>query len=180
MLEGTRAAERCGMIRRMEILPPFGVELAKVGESRDEVERRIGAPVHPGRSSKAVYDTSPALVLTYTEDDTVEVVEIGYAGDGGEEVFYDGVQLTFRFLDDVVADLAAKGHAYEETDIGYRFKPGFVVWSMGSRWAKDLDPEASEDDEREICEGVSVAPYDYFREPTDEEVEAYMNKHLGQ
>ncbi|WP_432840785.1 hypothetical protein [Dactylosporangium sp. CA-092794] len=47
---------------------------------------------------------------------------------------------------------------------------------MGSRWALDLDPDADEDDPRQICEGVSVAPYDYFREPTDEEIEAYLRE----
>ena len=157
-------------------MPAEGVAQAKVGELRDEVERRIGAPVHPGRSAKAVYETTPMLVLTYADDDTVEVVEIAYSGDRGEEVYFDGVQLTYRFLDDVVADLAAKGYRYEPIDIGYRFEPGFAIWSMGSRWAGDLDPAADEDDERQICEGVSVAPYEYFREPTEEEIEALVRK----
>ncbi|GAA1404137.1 hypothetical protein ACFQZ4_50975 [Catellatospora coxensis] len=158
----------------MEIIPGEGVTLAKVGESRDEVERRVGAAVHPGRASRAVYNTAPALVLTYTADDTVEVVEIAYSGDGGEEVYFDGVQLTYRFLEDVVADLAARGYGYEPIDIGYRVEPGFAIWSMGSRWARDLDPDADEDDPRQVCEGVSVAPYDYFRPLTEEEVEAYI------
>ncbi|MGI5185871.1 hypothetical protein ACQEVZ_57465 [Dactylosporangium sp. CA-152071] len=162
----------------MEILPGEGVALAKVGERRADVERRIGGPVHPGRSSRAVYDTSPCLVLTYTPDETVEVVEIAYSG-GGEEVFFDGVQLTFRFLDDVVADLAAKGHRYEPIDIGYRFEPGFAIFSMASMDASDLDPAADEDDPRLVCEGVSVAPYDYFRPPTDEEIEEYIRSRGG-
>ncbi|MEU8004226.1 hypothetical protein AB0B66_23980 [Catellatospora sp. NPDC049111] len=115
----------------MEIIPGEGVTLAKVGESRDEVERRVGVPVHPGRASRAVYDTTPALVLTYTEDDAVEVVEIAYSGDGGEEVFFDGVQLTYRLLDDVVADLAARGYDYEPIDIGYRVGPGLAIWIDG-------------------------------------------------
>jgi hypothetical protein len=114
------------------------------------------------------------LILTYADDDTVEVVEVGYTGDGGEEVFFDGVQLTYRFMADVVADLAARGHAHEPIDVGYRFEPGFALYSMGSRTARDLDPSAAEDDEREIVEGVSVAPYDYFREPTEDELEEYF------
>ena len=89
-----------------------------------------------------MYDTDPKLVLTYTEDDTVELVEIAYSGDGGEEVFFDGVQLTYRFIDDVVADLAVKGYRGEPSDIGYRFRPGFAIFSMGSRSAQDLDPQA--------------------------------------
>jgi hypothetical protein len=145
----------------MEIIPGEGVEQAKVGESREDVERRIGRPVHPGRSSKAVYDTSAALVVSY-QGRHVEIVEIAYSGDGGEEVHFDGVQLTYRFIDDVVAFLAAKGYHHEPIDIGYRFEPGFAIWSMSSLCASDLDPDAAEDDPREICEGVSVAPYSYF------------------
>jgi hypothetical protein len=162
-------------MRRVDIFPGEGVALAKVGESRETIESRLGPPVHPGRHSRAVYETRPMLVLTYTDDDTVELVEIAYAGDGGEEVFFDGVQLTFRFMDDVVADLAARGYQCEPTDIGYRFEPGFAIFSMDSRSAQDLDPDASEDDPRSICEGVSVAPYHYFDEPTDEEIEAYIS-----
>ncbi|WP_412748716.1 hypothetical protein [Krasilnikovia sp. M28-CT-15] len=158
----------------MEILPGEGVAMAKVGEARDVVESRLGPPLHPGRESRAVYATSPFLVLTYTDDELVELVELGYSGDGGEEVFFDGVQLTFRFMDDVVADLAAKGYRYEPVDIGYRFEPGFAIFSMGSRWARDLDPDASEDDPRQVCEGVSVASYDYLAGPTEEEIEAYI------
>ncbi|MEV4136303.1 hypothetical protein AB0J72_29560 [Dactylosporangium sp. NPDC049742] len=126
-----------------------------------------------------MYDTSPCLVLTYAQDETVEVVEIGYSGGGGEEVYFDGVQLTFRFLDDVVADLAAKGHRYEPIDIGFRFEPGFAIFSMASLGAWDLDPAAADDDPRLVCEGVSVAPYDYFRTPTDEEIEAYIRSREG-
>lgn len=158
----------------VEIVPGAGVAAAKVGEHRDEVERRIGKPLHPGRDTRAVYDQTPLLVLTYAEDETVEVVELAYSGEGGEQVFFDGVQLTYRFLDEVVADLAAKGYHYEPTDIGYRFEPGFAIYSMGSLWTGELLPEASEEDERPLCEGVAVAPYDYFREPTDEEIEAYI------
>jgi hypothetical protein len=160
----------------MEIVPGEGVALAKVGESRDMVERRTGPPVHPGPDRKAVYATDPMLVVTYTADDVAEVVEIACSPDAAEEVHFDGVRLSFRFLDDVVADLAAQGHRYEPIDIGYRFEPGFALFSMGSRWARDLDPDASEDDPRRICEGISVAPYDYFRPPTPEEIEAYIRE----
>jgi hypothetical protein len=138
------------------------VATASVGETRSVVEARIGAPLHGG--PKSIYDTSPGLILHYTADDVVELVEIAHSGDGGEEVFFDGIQLTFRFIEDVVADLRAKGYACTPFDIGYLVEPGFTVWSMASRWALDLDPDADEEDERRVCEGVSVAPYAYFAE----------------
>jgi hypothetical protein len=157
---------------RMEILPGEGVAQVKIGESREAVDSRLGRPVHPGRSDRVVYETSPLLVVSYADDETVELVEIAYSGDGGDEVFFDGVQLTFRFLDEAMTDLVARGHRCEPTDIGYRFAPGFAIFSMGSRRARDLDPDAAEDDPRSICEGVAVAPYSYFDEPGEDEIEA--------
>ncbi|MEU4564109.1 hypothetical protein AB0F72_37500 [Actinoplanes sp. NPDC023936] len=148
----------------MEILPGRGTPLVRIGESREVVECKLGTPVHPGRLDRAIYETTPMLVLSYSDVDTVELVEVAYTGDGGEEAWFDGVQLTFRFLDDVVAELAERGHRYELTDAGYRFEPGFALFSMGSRSARDLDPDAGDDDPRIICEGVSVAPYEYFAE----------------
>ena len=146
----------------MEILPGVGVDQVKIGDRREGVERRVGSPVHPGPSRKAVYRTAPMLVISYTTDDTVELVEVGSSGSGGDEVFFDGVQLTYRFMDDVVADLEAKGHRGTPSDIGFDFHPGFAVFSMGSRHARELDPLADEDDDRAIVEGVSIAPYEYF------------------
>ncbi|MEU6713775.1 hypothetical protein ABZ897_20060 [Nonomuraea sp. NPDC046802] len=138
--------------------------LVKVGDQRAEVESRIGDPVHGRPSSKDVYNTTPMLVISYTPDDRVELVEVAYSGDGGEQAFFDGVQLTYRFLDEVIADLTAKGYTSIPSDIGFTFHAGFAVWSMGSLWARDLDPDAGEDDERSIVEGVSVAPFAYWDE----------------
>lgn len=143
----------------MEIIPGVGVSLARIGDRREDVEGRIGAPVHGPGGRKAVYDTTPGIVIGYTPEHTVEVVEIGYSGDGREEAFLQGVQLTFRFLDDVVAELAAKGYSSTPSDIGFDFHAGFAVWSMGSRTAQDLDPDAAENDERAVAEGITIAPY---------------------
>ncbi|MDI6102632.1 hypothetical protein QLQ12_28820 [Actinoplanes sp. NEAU-A12] len=150
----------------MEILPGEGVALARVGESRDVVESRVGPPVHPGRQDRAVYATSPMLVISYFEDE-VELVEMGYSGDGGEEVFFDGVQLTYRIMSDVVADLEARGHRAVPSDIGFSFRPGFSIFSMGSQSARDLDPQAADD--ASVVEGVSVAPAEYFLELLDDD-----------
>ncbi|MGY4981593.1 hypothetical protein ACWCYL_31350 [Streptomyces sp. 900105755] len=149
--------------RLLEIIPGIGVELVKIGDQRSQAEERIGPPHHGPGGQRAVYATTPMLVITYAADETVELVEIHYSGEGGDtEVHYDGVQLTHRFLDDVVADLHALGHTSTPSDIGHDFHVGFSVWSMHSLWARDVDPEAGEDDERAVSEAVSVAPYAYF------------------
>ncbi len=116
------------------------------------------------------------LVVSYTSDGLVEIVEIPLAGSGAADVFLDGVRFTHRFMGELVADLAAKGYRYEPDDIGYRFEVGFALFSMGSRSAKDLDPSAPEDDPRIVCEGISIAPYDYFVDPSEEDVEAYTRE----
>ncbi|MER7107901.1 hypothetical protein [Streptomyces sp. NPDC000229] len=156
----------------MLIIPGHGVDLVKIGDRRSDVEERVGPPHHGPGGERAVYDTSPMLVVTYAEDDTVELVEISYSGEGGDaEAHYAGVQLTHRFLDDVVADLQALGYTSTPSDIGHDFHAGFAVWSMRSLWAGDLDPAAGEDDRRAVAEGVSVAPYAHLsgaeEEPSD-------------
>jgi hypothetical protein len=98
------------------------------------------------------------LVVDYAPDDTVELVQVPCSGDGGAgEAHLNGVQLTHRFLDEVVAELHAQGYTSTPSDIGHDFHAGFSVWSMGSLCAGDLDPTADEDDDRAVAEGVSVA-----------------------
>lgn len=147
----------------MEILPGVGVDEVRVGDVRKDVELRLGPAVHPGGARRAVYATSPALVVDYTDDGRVEVVQVASTGRGdGNEAFLDGVQLTYRFLDEVVADLVARGHEYTSSDVGVDFRAGFALFSMGSMDPAALDPEAGEDDDRLVVEGVSIAPYAYF------------------
>jgi hypothetical protein len=148
----------------MEIIPGVGVAAAKIGDTRAAVEARVGRPLHGPRDARAVYDTKPHLVITYAPEDTVELVELGYARDDRHQVFVDGVALTYRFIDDVVQDLARKGYTCTASDIGYDFHAGFAIFSMGSLSARDLDPDSDEDDERDVVEGVSIAPYSYFCE----------------
>jgi hypothetical protein len=153
----------------MEIFPGEGVAWVKVGETRETVEARLGPPAHPGIAARSVYDTEPMLVVDY-DGDTVELVELGCSGNGGEEATLDGVQLTYRFMDEVVAELTALGHQVEPFDIGYTFRAGFTIFSMGSRTATDLDPTASPDDPRPVVEGVGVAPAEYWLGSADAEV----------
>lgn len=146
----------------MEILPGEGVALVRVGETRGVVEARLGPPPHPGIAARSVYDTEPSLVVDYDEGDKVELVELGSSGDGGEQATLDGVQLTFRFMDDVVAELTALGHHPSRAELGYTFPAGFTIFSTGSRSASDLDPMAAPDDPREIVEGVGIAPAEFW------------------
>ncbi|MCX4850753.1 hypothetical protein [Streptomyces sp. NBC_00893] len=147
----------------MEIIPGRGVELVVIGDRRAQVEERLGPPRGNADLAPAVYATTPPLVIGYAPDDTVELVEIGYSGRGARaEASFGGVRLTHRLIDDVVADLHARGYTSTPCDVGHDFHAGFSVWSMRVLWAGEVDPTAGEDDPRCVVEGVSVAPYSYF------------------
>ncbi|PWU47885.1 hypothetical protein DLJ47_29490 [Micromonospora sp. S4605] len=165
----------------MEIIPGVGVEAVKIGDPRWVVEQRLGPPVHAGIHTRAVYNSvDPTLVVTYDQDGAVELVEVGYGEH--DQVFFDGVQLTYRFMDEVMADLAAKGHLGTPSDIGFDLQAGFAIFSMASLSAHELDPDAPDDDPRRIVEGVGIAPYSYFTDDqpplngTAEELEAWLRK----
>jgi hypothetical protein len=139
----------------VEVIPGIGVALARIGERRVDVEQRVGPPMHPEPASRAVYDTSPMLTVDYTSNDLVESVQVSYAGDGGEEARFDGVQLTYRLLDEVVSDLTKKGYVCTPYDIGFEVDVGFSLFSMHSLDATELDPMAGTD--RTVVEGVAIA-----------------------
>lgn len=146
----------------MEIDAGRGIGGVFVGEERSHVERHLGPATGASSGSRAVYGTDPSLIITYSDTDTVELVEAAPHDANGEQVFYGGVQLTFRIMDDVVADLKAKGSVCTPSDIGYDFEAGFAVFSMSSVSAHHIDPSLPVEDERLVVEGVAVAPYDYF------------------
>ena len=145
----------------MQIKPGSGVELLSIGDTRAAVESRLGAASSVG--SRYAYDTAPPLFATYAVDGTVELIEVGHSGGNSRhEAFLGDVQLTYRFMDEVVADLARDGHVASPIDIGFAFAAGFAIFSMSSLAPGDLDPNAGPDDERAVVEGVAVAPFGYF------------------
>ena len=119
----------------MEFIPGVGVAAARIGEPKVAIDERLGRPDQAGR--RAVYTgTEPMLIVHYDHRDTAELVEIGYGVD--EQVYFEGVQLTYRIMDDVVEDLARRGLRAHTMDIGYAFEPGFAIFSMSSLTAADL------------------------------------------
>ena len=135
--------------------------MASIGDTRAIVESRMEAP--PTTGTRSVYNTAPPLIVTYTDEGVVELVEVSYSGGGSrDEVFLGDVQLTYRLMDDVVADLERSGHIASPIDIGFAFAAGFAIFSMSSLAASDVDPNADPDDDRAVVEGVAVAPFSYF------------------
>jgi len=160
-------------MRGMEIFPGVGVEVAKVGEHRDVVEARIGAPVRkPFKQFRMAYDTRPALLVSYGDHDSlVQLVEVVHV-EGGEDVFFDGVQLTSRWMDDVTADLEARGYRRDSSDFGLRFDPGFTIFQEGSLVGFEAPTRLFEGKPRSFCGGVAVAPFHYFDRLTPEQISA--------
>jgi hypothetical protein len=145
----------------MEILPGVGVPSVQLGEDRAVVEVRIGTPTSAQASSAFYTEGDSRLVLRYSGDDKVELIEIPYSGEGHEATL-NGIQLTFRPIDDVIEDLRQAGLVGRQSDIGFDFPDGFAIWSMGSLDLSDIDTSVSADDERLVVEGVSVGRRAYF------------------
>ena len=130
--------------------------------NRSSVSLTTSSSVPTARSGTA---TTPACAH-FAGEGVVELIEVYYSQGGREQVTLGGVQLTFRLMDDVVADLAAAGLQGRPMDIGFDYDEGFCVWSMSSLNPSDLtgglyDPA----DERRVVEGVAVGAPDYFRDP---------------
>lgn len=145
----------------MKITPGLGTPSVRLGEERNVVEARLGAPtsVQPG---VAFYtDLDPDLVVRYSDAGIVELIEIPYSSPG-HQVTLRGIQLTLRPIDDVIEDLRSTGYVGRPSDVGFDFSEGFAIWSMGSLAFADIDASASDEDERLVVEGVSVGAPAYF------------------
>ena len=92
-----------------------------------------------------------------------ELVEVYHGENGHDQATLDGVQLTRRLMDDVLADLAGAGRDGRRTDIVVEFDEGFTLWSLLSLSASDVDPTIDAlDDEQLVIEGVGIAPAHYW------------------
>lgn len=146
----------------MEIQPGVGIELVRLGERPVDVEARLGQPDSRQRDRTFYLDPLPGLVVDYGDSGVVELLEVPYSGAPEREVTLNGIQLTYRPIDEVRSDLLAMGYSGHESDIGFDFEDGFAIWSMGSLSLPDLDPSFAPNDERQVVEGVSVALPAYF------------------
>ena len=151
----------------MEIIPGVGLPLAKVGQKLTDIEAVAGladdVQLDPDRAFW--HRHHPGFSAHFDGEGVVELIEAYYSQGGREQVTLGGVQLTFRLMDDVVADLAAAGMHGRPMDIGFDYDEGFCVWSMGSLDPSDLTGgQYDPDDERRVVEGISVGAPDYFRD----------------
>jgi hypothetical protein len=146
----------------MQITPAVGIPGVSIGDSRAAVEQSLGAPSSRDDGRAFYFDAEPGFSVHYDADQRVELIELGHS-EGRAEVYLDDVQLTFRLMDDVVADLARKGHSGKPADIGYQYDEGFCVFSMSSQNPSDLTGGAYDpDDERLVVEGVGIAAASYW------------------
>ena len=149
------------------MLPGIGTALAQVGQTLQQIEAVAGPPSVTQGQSAYWNEHTPAFVVHTDAEGFAELVEINHGDVGEPQATLHGIQLTFRLMDDVVADLErADFHGVPDNDIGWEYDEGFCIWSMASHRASDLAPDstADPDDERLVVEGVSVAPISYWRE----------------
>ena len=147
----------------MQITPAIGIDGVSIGDTRAAVEAAIGAPER-GEVARAFYfDREPGFSVHYDDHGTVELIEVSH-GEGRHEAYLGDIQLTFRLMDEVAADLARAGYSGHPVDIGVEYDEGFTVFSMASLSPSELAPGSAYDpeDERLVVEGVSIAPISYW------------------
>ncbi|EAQ00469.1 2-amino-3-ketobutyrate coenzyme A ligase [Janibacter sp. HTCC2649] len=149
----------------MQITPAVGIPEVSIGDSRSDVESRLGEPSSSEEGRAFYFDREPNFSVHYDGAGTVELIEVVH-GEGAAEAFLGEIQLTFRLMDDVVEDLEIGGFTSRPVDIGRVYDAGFCVFSMASRDPSELVDGAKfdEDDERLVVEGVSIAPASYWRD----------------
>lgn len=149
----------------MKITPAVGVPGVSIGDTKTAVQASLGAPSSGDERRDYYFDSDPGFAVHYDADQLVEFIE-AYHSQGRGEVYLDDIQLIFRLMDDVVADLTQRGYTGKPIDIGYQFDEGFTIWSMASQSPSDLTPGAEFDPEdgRLVVEGVGIAPIAYWED----------------
>ncbi|WP_433733334.1 hypothetical protein ACQP0C_13910 [Nocardia sp. CA-129566] len=111
-------------IKRHTLIPHVGIELAQLGDSRDELRERLGGCL------ESVPPYGPAAVDSYIDhglelgfDESDHMISIAISS-LAESVTYEGVELYHRPYPDVVADLATRGTDVEHGELIVR-APGF-------------------------------------------------------
>ncbi|WP_433680535.1 hypothetical protein [Nocardia sp. CA-119907] len=111
-------------IKRHVLIPHVGIELAQLGDGRDELRERLGGcfeSVSPYGPAAVDSYIAHGLELGFDENDHMISIAISSPA---ESVAYEGVELYHRPYPDVVADLAARGTDVEHGELIMR-APGF-------------------------------------------------------
>ena len=150
----------------MDILPGQGLPVARVGQTQAEIEASVGSPSVAEAGRAFWNDHAPAFSVHFDAEGGAELVEVFHGELGEEQATLGDVQLTYRLMDDVAADLDRAGYTGRRVDIGWEYDAGFVLWSSGSRNPSDLEPGAPFDpeDQRLVVEGIGIAPIAYWHE----------------
>jgi len=154
--------------KSVEIIPGVGLPVARVGQTLADIEAMVGLADDIQADPDRAYwhRHKPAFVAHFDREGLVELIEVYYSEGGEEQVTLDGTQLTYRLMDEVMADLQVAGRRGRRMVIGFDFDDGFCVWSMSSLSPSDLTGGSYDpDDERAVVEGVSVGAPDYFTDP---------------
>ena len=116
----------------MEILPGVGLPVARLGQTRRQIEEAVGAPsaVQPRSAQWARH--VPPFAVYFDGRGLSRLVEV-FAAEEAEPVTLRGVQLTGRPMGEVVGELAHAGLRGRWRDLVADFPEGFVLWSLLER-----------------------------------------------
>ncbi|WP_434596757.1 hypothetical protein [Streptomyces sp. A5-4] len=133
-----------------EIQSGQGVDVARFGEGREELRRRLGEHASFRRtpaSSPVDHYVEKGLQLSFDKNDALEFIELTPLAD----VRYEGISLLGRPYGEVLAGLRERGLQGVEDGEGIEFPElGFALFVS--------DPDDLEED----VQGVSVFPEGYY------------------
>ena len=149
----------------MEIIPGEGLPVARVGQTRAEIEALVGPATFLKVGCVSWPEHSPPFTVYFAADGRAQLIEVYHGVNGQDQATFGGVQLTRRVMDDVLSDLAREGVSGRRTDIVADFDEGFTLWSLLSLSPADVDPARATDpaaNDHPVVEGVAIAPAHYW------------------
>lgn len=149
----------------MEIIPGEGLPVARVGQTRADIEASAGPPSSAEHRCLTWRQHAPPFAVYFDGRDVAELVEVYHGEKGQDQATFRGVQLTRRMMDDVISELAHAGVVGRRADIVAEFDEGFTLWSLLSLSPADIEPPSPTDpapDDDPVIEGVGIAPAHYW------------------
>jgi hypothetical protein len=137
----------------MTIIPRVGFSFARFGEPRSQHRSQLGAFESWKRDLQGTSETdlyTPSMVsLDYDENDRLKFIEVI---NDEAEVDFDGVSLLNQPVEQVLAQMSARGHEAVGPVVGIYAYP-----ELGLRMSEDYDPEVDGD----AFKSVGLLPEEY-------------------
>lgn len=140
----------------MEIIPGVGLPVARLGQTRRQIEDRVGVATALDAATVQWQEHSPPFGVCFDGRGRAALVEVYLHDRVVPPTTVRGVQLIGRPVDHVVADLAAAGLQGHQSECVVEFAEGFMLWSLLEVTTCDIWREPGTGQDPFVVEGVAV------------------------